>query len=256
MFDFINYREFLEYEINKYKENSNKDIKKLCDIFLKCINDIEFKDYDNLKDYEKNIVDLEINAFFIIKEIIDNIILKNIGTVYSNCRSLLENVYIIKFLKMSDKYTNEVFYDYGKIKFIVLNDFNEIEKFEQKYDIKIKENQSNQWIEIVNKHNNYKNKKGFASILKQVNDANKGNKEYENIYRAFCNFIHITEDGFLFKAYIYNDTSNEYKIYFEQIIKFTLYQLRNLIFESLDVLDKNSEGNKNLYKIVKEIEEF
>jgi hypothetical protein len=149
-----------------------------------------------------------------------------------------------------------VFYDYGKIKFIVLNDFNEIEKFEQKYDIKIKENQSNQWIEIVNKHNNYKNKKGFASILKQVNDANKGNKEYENIYRAFCNFIHITEDGFLFKAYIYNDTSNEYKIYFEQIIKFTLYQLRNLIFESLDVLDKNSEGNKNLYKIVKEIEEF
>ena len=252
MFDFKEYKDFLEKEKNFFNEE-NKKLISFAQVYIEVVNNIEFKDYDDASIKEKNIINLEINAFLMIKEILDNIFLKNISLAYSGCRNIIECFTYLRFLKMNDYYTNRVFYRYGETRFVIIPDEKEINKFENEFETTIKAKQDSQWIKIVNKHNKYNEKDGFASILDQVY---KKDEEYCILYKVFCKFVHISQDSFIFKYKVYLNNENEVDVFINCAIEYLIIQFRYFILESVDVLDKKSENNKKLYDLLKKIEEI
>lgn len=104
MFEYLNYEELKKIKANTFsKVQEDFKIEQFVNTFLKIVDVIDFTSIKEMNVKQKNILDLTTDSFFIIKEIIDNVILKNVYSTNFGMRNLLERVITIKFKRLLHK---------------------------------------------------------------------------------------------------------------------------------------------------------
>ena len=260
MFEYLNYDELKKIKANAFiKVQEDSKVEQFVNTFLKIVDVIDFTSIEEINVKQKNILDLTVDSFFIIKEIIDNVMLENVYSIYFGMRNLLERMTTIKFLNSKDYYTNEVFYDYGRIRLINISLDKGIEKFERKYNIKIKQLKDDQWIEIVNKHNGWNKNNGFASIKLQTIEEGRETNNINRLYKFYCNFCHISQGAMMLNYSIFLDEKEHYiKKMRNNVIRHLAIILREMILENyyIKIINLDNEYIKVLYEELKKLKRF
>lgn len=260
MFEYLNYEELKKIKANTFsKVQEDFKIEQFVNTFLKIVDVIDFTSIKEMNVKQKNILDLTTDSFFIIKEIIDNVILKNVYSTNFGMRNLLERVITIKFLNSKDYYTNEVFYDYGRIKLINISLDNGIEKFEKKYNVKFKRLKDNQWIDIVNKYNKWNNNSGFASIKSQTIEDGKETNNINRLYKYYCNFCHISHGAMMLNYSIFLDEKEHYiQKMKNNVVRHLAIILREMILENyyIKIINLDNKYIKILFEELQKLRKF
>lgn len=240
--------EFINGEKNKF-DSFNEHIKETISLYIKIKNVIIQNDDTTLSNIKwKNIKTLLANNLFLVNEILTNIILKNYITMFSLTRIIIENIYTLCYLNSSSDVINEIFFDYYDLQ--IMNEWREekIIKYQEKYNVIINKNKTNQWIEQISKGSKYK---GFRYIKEEVKKLNIRQLNYMyNWYKQNSSFIHSDiGSSKLNISLVLVEDDNYIKFEYFTLV-FIVEELEELIKIASDYIKINEEEMKEINRSI------
>lgn len=185
---------------------------------------------------------------FLIHELLINIVHKNYISSFSLIRTIIENLYIIAFLKNSSDYVNQIYYEYSQLCLINIWDDAKVLAYENKYSVKINKKYDKQWIEQIKKKSGYN---GFSYIKNEVNKT--GKNYFDDWYKQNSNFIHSSISATRLNVSLFLDDDNKYSKFIYHFLSFIVYELLELFKLNEEYLSCNKNEK---YNLLKKIETF